>query len=167
MYANRQSGRIVLSGHLRGETGERAPTAARSVPRSKTRLAQVLNPYTMPAGRLQWIDHDVMRIRLIGYCVADIQRRDAIGKSHFKGAFNSMASYAGGNALTLMSRNIASQRRALPCSSSTVPAVRIRSSIAPAMRSPCHRGGADKAIQSHTIASIQPPTTSVGQCAPR
>jgi hypothetical protein len=55
-------------------------------PECKTRLAQVLNPYTMPAGRLQWIDHDVMGIRLIGYCVADIQRRDTISKSHFKGA---------------------------------------------------------------------------------
>lgn len=29
------------------------------------------------------------------------------------------------------------------------------------------RGGADKAIQSHAIARIQPPITSVGQCAPR
>ena len=42
-----------------------------------------------------------------------------------------------------------------------------RHSLCSTSDAPFQRGGADKPIQSHTTASIQPPTTSVGQCAPR
>src|SRR6266481_7341382 len=80
-------------------------------PECKTRSAQVLNPNTMPVSRLRGIDDDVVGIRLLGYCVADIQGRDAISTSHFKRAPNSIAAYACGDALTFVSRNIGMQRQ--------------------------------------------------------
>src|SRR5512146_723378 len=80
-------------------------------PECETRSAQVLNPNAMPDGRFYGIDNDVMGIRLFRYCIADIQRRDAISTSHFKGALNSVTFYACGDALTFVSRNIAGLQR--------------------------------------------------------